>query len=175
MTVPGNVILEATKTGELIQVNMGEIKTQVADQIRAFLLNMTPREAFDQIIDIAWNRLTKPRVEKVRTDHYGPEKTVEKPSELEEMVTTEMRKILMARVEEWGKTWATRDLEEKDAVLLAGLREIANECAKAHLASVGESIFSRVLDYVRTARNCEHCGESGIRNQSCKRCGRYSA
>jgi len=169
---PASVILEATKTGELVQVNMTEIKSQVADQMRAFLLNMLPKEAFDKIIETVWTRLTQPREEKVRDGHYGQERTVTKPSELEEMVTNQMRAVLLARVKEWGERWAARDSEDIDDALLVSFRELANECAKTHLQSVGDSIVSRTLALLQNQRACGSCSRIGQAGESCV-CGAH--
>lgn len=166
-------ILDSTKAGDLIQVNLAEMKGQVADQIRAFLLNMMPQAAFDKVISDAFDKLTKPR--RVNTGDRWNEKWEDKPSELEEMVTTEMRRIMQERVKSWAKQWETRASQDIDDTLSMNLHVLANECAKAHLQSVGNSILSSALSAMSAAASgsvvCTGCRRVGHPGDYCG-CGR---
>ena len=97
-------ILDATKKGELVQFDLTNMKDQISDQMRAFLLNMMPKEAFNQVIETAWKKLTEPKPE-VRNS-YGSNRDAQ-PSELEQMITVEMKSQLKLRVEAWGKEWGS--------------------------------------------------------------------
>lgn len=102
-------IIPNPENGQLVTIDMTQVKDKVADQIRDFLLNMMPKEAFDQVIESSWRNLTQPRAG--NKDSYG-RAAPDKPSELEEMVTNTMRQELRKRVASWSKAWAnTPDCE----------------------------------------------------------------
>jgi len=55
--------LGASKGSGFVQFNLDDVKDKVADQMRVFLLNMMPANAFSQVIEIAFKKLTEPRPE----------------------------------------------------------------------------------------------------------------
>ena len=163
-------LLDSTKTGELMQVNLGEIKGQVADQIRAFLLNMMPQAAFDRVIADAWEKLTKPRLPE--KDQWGHSRGEAKPSELEEMVTGEMRTIMLARVREWSSDWAKRESASVDGVLRTSLDQLATACAQTHLTTIGREILERAMSSMSDMKLCDRCQRFGRPNSNCV-CGNH--
>jgi len=120
-----NDLVHADKA-KLVSIDMAKVKEHVGDQLRAFLLNMMPQEVFDQVIESSWRNLTEPRPE---LDNYGRPKSggQTRPSELEEMVTAEMRTQLKAKVADWGKEWRESDAcADASKGLLKELVEIAS-------------------------------------------------
>ena len=161
-------ILEATKDGQLVQINYAEIKDQIADQVRAFLLNMMPKETIGQVCEIAWKNLTEPRP--VVLDSYSQVKTPAKPSELEEMVTDIMRKKMMDSVAAWGQEWRTSPelMRETDT----RMTQMIEHAAKTHLHAVGQSIISRAIESLPSP--CNSCGQPASRNSSCSNCSQWN-
>ncbi len=153
-------ILKVTEGGDLAQVNFAQMKDQVADQVRAFLMNALPRDAIAQLCETAWKNLTQPRYQK--------------PSELEEMITDEMRKQLQVKVNEWGNTWFGSD--DADAASIDVLRKLTEVAAKAYLESVTMGIVHTATKAMRTTpAQCTHCGHRDIASgQYCPACCLYS-
>jgi hypothetical protein len=156
--------------GALVQVSLKDVDGKLADQVRTMLMNMLPDSAFEHIIQAVFDKLTKPRVEKINTGYSGDNKTIEKPSELEEMITNQMRSLMVARVKAWGEQWAKREVGAVDDVLGARLNNLATECAKVHLQSVGDSILSSALSSIGSLRTCGHCQRVGRPGDQCS-CG----
>lgn len=165
-------MLAGTQKGELVQVNFTEMKDQIADQIRAFLLNSMPKAAFDNVIQVAWDKLTKPRIVQVGGGYHATKE--ERPSELEEMVTAEMRKAMLGRVKTWSVEWANREAGTIDATTQAALEALATKCAQLHLQTVGQQIVSHALTTMSlsqgTIRPCTTCGRLGTAGDYCA-CG----
>lgn len=157
-----------TKKGDLIQVNLKDVEGKLADQVRALLMSLLPNEAFDHIIQVAFDKLTKPRREKSISPYSN--EMVDKPSELEEMITNQMRALMVARVKAWGAEWEKREAGAIDDVLGSRLTALATACAKVHLQSVGDSILSRALSEMGSLRQCGHCQRVGRPGSLCQ-CG----
>lgn len=164
-------IVDATKNGQLVQINMNEIKDQVGDQIRAFLLNMMPKEVFDNVIETAWKNLTEPRPPK--PDQWGNVRGETKPSELEEMVTNAMRQELRKRVSEWGEEWRQTDDCELGAKTM--FKELTEMAAGKFINRVAAQIVQEAAGvlasgaHVQTV-NCGSCHRTAVPGNQCS-CG----
>jgi len=166
-------VLAATGGGVLPQVNMADMKDHVSDQIRAFLLNMMPKQAFDQVIGVAWRGLTEPRPE-VR-DKYNNVKHPERPSELEEMITTEMREQMKQRVAEWAIEWKVTpacDLGAK--TMFTELVDLAAGKFVHFVAAqiVGEAA-SALAANATAVGSCQSCNSVCIKGAQCN-CGNWN-
>ncbi len=129
-------ILDATKKGEMVQFDLVNMKDQISDQMRAFLLNMMPKEAFDRVIETAWKQLTEPRPE--IKNSYGTVTQDEKPSELEEMIMVEMRAELKKRVAAWAAEWGkTEDCSLGAKVMFS---ELVSAASSKFIHRVGAQI-----------------------------------
>ena len=173
MTDKNELILGTTKDGGLVQFNLDDVKGKVADQMRAFLLNMMPAQAFNQVIETAFKKLTEPRP---ALDYQGkPDRSKpEKPSELEEMVVAEMRKQLAEKVAEWGKKWRETPVAERVRDKL--MSDLIDRAASGFVARVASQIVQESLANFDAAANtivCA-CGRIAPRNQSCSDCGNYN-
>ena len=166
------IILSATRDGGMVQLNLDDMKGKVADQMRAFLLNMLPAEAFDGVIEQAFKRLTEPRAPK--NDRYGKPQGSEQPSELEEMVIIEMRKQLATKVEEWGKKW--KDTSAADRARDQAMSDLVDRAASGFVTRVASQIVQDSLANLATSANttvCQ-CGRVVSRLRSCPDCGVYN-
>lgn len=157
--------------------NLNDVKGVVADQMRAFLINMMPKEAFDQVIETAWRKLTEPRPEE--KSQYGNVKTPARPSELEQMVTKQMREELQKRVKEWGEEWRKNedcDLGVKtmfaeliDVASSRVIRRIATDVVMEAAQALGSSSSSPSNNIVP----CGGCSKPAFSGQSCG-CGHWN-
>jgi hypothetical protein len=164
-------ILNKTKDGQLVQLNMADMKDKISDQIRAFLLNMMPKEAFDQVIDSAWRNLTEPRPEV--KDSYNRVTQMASPSELEEMVTTQMRQQLRKRVSEWSAEWSQTPACELGAKSM--FTELVDMAAGKFIHRVSCQIVQEAAGVLAGAAQiqstqCGSCHRQSIQGQQCS-CG----
>ena len=165
-------ILDSTKKGELVQFDLANMKDQISDQMRAFLLNMMPKEAFNGVIETAWKKLTEPRPE-VRNS-YG-QNTPAKPSELEEMTTIAMREELKKRVAKWQLEWAkTADC---DLGVKTMFNELINKAAGQFIQRVGAQIVEEAATTLSADgvnyTNCGACGQRAVSGITCG-CGHFN-
>ena len=167
-------ILDATKTGALVQFDLANMKDQVADQMRAFLLNMMPKEAFNGVIETAWKKLTEPR--KNIKDSYGRVTQKEAPSELEEMTTMAMREELKKRVAKWQLEWAkTADCDLGAKTMF---NELVNKAAGQFIQRVGVQIVNEAAQVLSSGASldtvqCSSCHRTALKGQSCQ-CGAWN-
>jgi hypothetical protein len=167
-------ILDSTEKGELVQFNLVDMKDQVADQMRAFLLNMMPKEAFDQVIEASWKKLTEPRPE-VR-DSYGHIKAPAKPSELEDMITVEMRQELRKRVAAWAVEWGKTDDCSLGAKTM--FSELIAAASGQFIHRVGVQIVQEAAQVLSSGAGldvvqCTGCHRTAIKSQMCQ-CGNWN-
>lgn len=165
-------IIDATKNG-LVQINMKEVKEQVADQLKAFLLNMMPKEAFDQVIDVAWKNLTEPRPEVKKP--YG-QNTPAKPSELEEMVQVAMREELKKKVATWQIEWAKTD--SANIAAKAAFSELVAKASGEFIHRVGVQIVNEAASILSEQASisyvhCRSCSNRVVSGTTCS-CGTYN-
>lgn len=149
-----------------LMIDMSQVKDQVGDQLRAFLINMLPKEALDQVIETSWRKLTEPRPE---LDYNGRPKRDGKtlPSELEAMVTDAMRAELKKRVGEWAAEWAkTSDCETTAGTLLS---ELVEKAAGGFMRRVASSIVVEAAASLAGQGSVIACGcgRASFRGQSC--------
>lgn len=173
--MPDNeAILDATKKGEMVQFNLANIKDQVADQMRAFLLNMMPKEAFNEVIETAWKKLTEPKPE-IRNS-YGSNRDAQ-PSELEQMITVEMKSQLKKRVEAWGKEWGSG--EDCTLGAKAMFNEMVEVASAGFIRRVGVSIVQEAAGALASQASAmvpcssSSCYNSVVPGTSC-RCGTWN-
>lgn len=156
------------------QFNLDDVKGKVADQMRAFLLNMMPASAFDQVIEVAFKKLTEPRPEE--KDRYGNTKRPAGPSELEEMVLIEMRKQLAAKVAAWAEEWKnTPDCARaRDEAMLALIDKAAGTYVHRVASQIVSTAFDALSSHCEAVMACSGCGRVVVRNKSCTDCGTYN-
>lgn len=168
-----DIILDATRDGGVVKFNLDDAKGQIADQIRAFLLNMMPAAAFDSVIDVAFKKLTEPRPEV--KNNYGTVTQKAGPSELEEMVMDEMRRQLSVKIAEWGKRW--RDTPDAERARDETMNLLVQTAAREFMTNVSHSIVSQAISAVRMdtgMRKCESCGKPAPIDASCNDCGHWN-
>lgn len=156
----------------LSHVNINDVKEQIADQLRAFMTSLIPKEAFDKVIQDSWDRLTKSR--KVnKGSSYSPD-WVESPSELDEMVTAEMRQQLKLKVDAWGKEWSkTYDADDSAKQVLF---ELVNHAAGAFIRNAARGVVDEAVLAIKAncAIKCGGCSKPAIRSTNCP-CGWYNS
>lgn len=157
-----------------VSIDVDQVKAQIGDQVRAFLINMLPREAFDGAIETAWRKLTEPRPQLDYRGNVDKSKPV-RPSELEEMVTTAMKEQLQERVKEWAVEWRkTPDCEIAGKAMLS---ELVEKAAGVFIQRVAGGIVLEAAEALAgnasTVTNCG-CGRVVIRNQQCGNCGEWN-
>lgn len=170
-------ILDSTKDGALVLPNIADMKGQVADQVRAFLLNMLPKEVFERVVEQAWKQLTEPQVE-VKTDHYGRTVSEEtRPSYLAQLVIDELKQQIQQIVKKWGDDWRGSDAAQRQA--RRALDSSIERAAELHMKAVGADIVGRTLDAMHEAmrgRVCKVCSRFIVSTQSpCPGCGTYNS
>jgi hypothetical protein len=159
----------------LATIKIDDMKGQVADQLRAFMMTLIPKEAFDKVVEASWERLTKPR-RMNKGNEYHPN-WVELPSELDEMVTAEMRTQMLAKVKEWSVKWReTYDAEQGAKQVLA---ELVNQAAGAFIHNAARGIVDLAVNNALDAHdeirmNCGSCYQPTRTNSTC-RCGFYNS
>lgn len=155
-------------------LDMSQVKDQIGDQLRAFLINMLPQEALDQAIETSWRKLTEPRKE---LDYNGRPKRDGKtiPSELEQMVTEAMREQLKKRVAEWAEEW--RKTPDCDAAAKPMLSELIDRAASGFVHRIAGGIVREAAEALAGNANpvayC-NCGRLAIKGQQCPNCDTWN-
>ena len=146
-------------------ISAEQIMPLIGDQLRAFLVNMLPKEAVDQVINTAWRKLTEPRPE---LDYNGrPKQGKMLPSELESMITDMMREQLKTLVATWASEWAkTPDCEVAAKGMLS---ELIEQAAGGFMRRVAASIVveaATTLSGTGSVVACG-CGRVSLRGGTC--------
>lgn len=168
------IVLSSTNEGQLVQFNLDDVKGKVADQMRAFLLNMMPAKAFNEVIELAFKKLTEPRPVldyQGKLDRANPYQ----PSELEEMVIVEMKGQLSEKVREWGKRWKETPAAERARDKL--MKDMIDRAAGSFMTQVSASIINGAIDAMASATKtvkCSSCSNLAPKGASCMQCGNYN-
>ncbi len=189
-----DIKLTMKEDGSLAIPDLNDLRTKLAANLKSGILAALPEEYFHAQVDECFRLLTEPRQVGVTGDErcnecrrsgYRERKvcvhiTKEGPSEVQEMILTQMRERVREAVAGFTKRWAEGGITDHDIV--DRLERITQQSAKTYMQKVGEEIVQSALTALRGSYvNCQGqdgmgniCGASVMKGMSCGRCGAWA-
>jgi hypothetical protein len=189
--------------GNLVLPDFSELKKKLAENLKSGIFSALPDEFFDHQVQVAFEALTKPRAnmpakgdrrcDACRASTYGhpkgrpecPHNLVERPSEVQEMIQTEMRERLKEKIEALSKKWSERGITDEfildrlsrmvEATGKAFVTHAAELALKGALSNLAARVTGVEVDIQSLNNVCRQCGMTNVpRGSSCSSCGTYN-
>lgn len=189
---------ELDAQGNLVLPDFTELKSKLAENLKAGIFSSLPDEFFDAQVQKAFEALTKERdnlpasgdfrCDPCRGKGYGtharlkcPHNLSRGPSEIQEMIQDQMREHVKDRINAFSKRWAEKGIT--DAVIVGKMEKLVEAAGRAFVAQAGQMAVKNQLEALSAQigglgssldqlHTCNACGSRGkIPGVSCHQCG----
>lgn len=150
--------------------DFSSFQKRIVDGIKGAFGSLIPDEALRQVIDAEWKKFVEGYEEK---DRWGAVVKRVEP-ELPRHVQDEIRRQVLAKIQDWGKEWGRGP--ECETRAREAIEAAARIAAETWHANLGRSILEQVMTAVPTGFACGNCGSASVRRGSnCPRCGQWQS